>query len=195
MTKPAKAGFRHPGKHRKSRLSPALPFPLGAIRVFSVFSARAAKRDPKTTSCRNEERRQRRLPAVTYSHPLGATEGSRPKPAKAGQRRAGFSGRKKPAFLARRRSRLPPASAGSFRGAQRKEEPAKAGVSRLFSGQKPASFGQKPALLARKGAGFWPEARSFREGAGKAGVSRLFPGQEKEAGVSRRKPAFSVFLL
>ena len=99
---------------------------------------------------------------VTYSYqrrfPLGATEGSRRKPAKAGF----FLAKEEPAFGRKSRlfpwpkeSRLLPASAGS--SLWRPKETG-AGVSR----REPAPFPAKGAGFWPKGAGFWPkEAGSF----------------------------------
>ena len=64
------------------------------------------------------------------------------------------------------RSRLTPAYAGSFRGAQRsRRKPAKAGFfwlkSRLLSGQKKPAFGQKAGFFrgAQRRSRLWPESR------------------------------------
>ena len=89
----------------------------------------------------------------------GLSGQSRPKPAKAG---VGVNR----LFPGQRRSRLTPASAGSFRGAQRKEPAYKAGVSRLLFGQKPALSGRRSRLSGQKEAGFRPKAGSCREEAG-----------------------------
>ena len=102
------------------------------------------------------------------------------KPAYAGLRRLQL-------FLARR-SRLSPAFAGSFRGAQR------TGQSRLLPWPKEPAFGQKKPAFGRKGAGFWPkEAGSFSVGRhGKepahAGSAGSFFGPEKSR-LTRPKPA------
>ena len=84
------------------------------------------------------------------TNPLGATEGSRPKPAKAGflwpGKKPAF-GQKKPALPGQERSRLPPASAGSF---PRRPKETEAGESRLLWPEKPALSARKAGFLARK---------------------------------------------
>ena len=88
---------------------------------------------------------------------MGATEGSRlwpEKPAPFGRKRAGF-GRK-----SRLLSGQKPASAGSFRGAQRRSrlQPASARKSRLTPAPEAGSFGQKSRLLLARESRLWPEA-------------------------------------
>ena len=141
--------------------------------------------EPSCAACRRKE--------VTYCQ-LVRTSPWRPKEI-GSRRKPALSGQKEPAFPAKSRlfsgQRKKPAFAGFRRllprGAQRKEgagvsrlllaksrlfwpeKPAFGRKSRLLSGQKPALSGKEPAFLAKSRLFLWP----------------------KEAGVSRRKPAFT----
>ena len=104
---------------------------------------------------------------------------------------------RKPAYAGLRRLRLKePANAG-FAGSfisfgRHGRKPAKAGVSRLLSGQKPAYFGQKEPAFGQKEPAS-PAPFSFGrhgEGAGESRRSRLLPGQKEPAYTGQKSRLF-----